>query len=262
MKKLITLILSSCIIFAISCSSGFDPELLSSTGESGGGIVEDSSSPADLIPINVNGSTDSKKKINAFIEKYDGSYYEGQKIQYLFIGWNGKIGAPQSETDNQVVYFLPQVVLPSANKLQVSNYTIGEIRVLNMTNEGLEAYTSYIIEKVSGEVLINNKGIGGKIPALAKYKGTYNSIAQDNKVQNYIAIDKNGNIYFHNSAVSILNGNANIKGGQLSIWEDYMQNGQRTHRKVVFKFDQGVYRRYGSDGNTDLDYKMCYTNRR
>lgn len=256
MKKLVSIFLSLCfaLIFAISCGSGLDPEL-SSIGESGSGIVGDSSGPADLITTNGNGSVVSKRDITAFIKKYDAIYYEGQKIRYIFFGWNGRIGATRTEMDNQVEYWDVQAVLPSANKIQISNYAKGEVRILNMTDEGLEAYTSYILEKVSDEVLINNKGIGGKIPSLAKYKGTYNSVAHDNKVKNYIAIDENGNIYFHDSTVSILGGIAEIKGEKLVIWET---TSAQVHRKVIFKFDQGVYRRYSGDEKTDLSYKALY----
>lgn len=257
MRKPILLFLGICIIFAVSCSNGFDPEVSSrsSNGDIGGVIVGVGNSPDDLITINKSGGTENKREITAFIKKYQGNYYEGQKIQYIFLDFqDGKVLAPQSETDNQVEYLLVQAVLPSAKKLQISNYAKGEIRVLNMTDEGLEAYTSYILKKVSDEVLIKNKGIGGRIPALAQYNGTYSSIAKDNKVENYISIDKDGNIYFHDASVSILNGNAEIKGEKLTIWEN-------SSRKTVFKFDQGVYRIYGADGKTDLGYKKLSKNK-
>ena len=258
MKKLILLFLGIFGILALSCSSGLDPEVASRSGDNGGAVVGVGSSPEDLISIDESGASTSASDLKAFIRKYNKTYYDNvneypSNIQYVIqepLRLAYCIGAPTSKFDMQVSWFVPQIVSPSANKLQISNYARGEVRVLNMKDDGLESYASYILKKVSERVLIKNKGIGGRIPSLAKYKGTYSSIAPDNKVENYISIDKDGNIYFHDTNVSILNGNAIIGGERLTIWE--------SGGKTVFKFDQGVYRRYGTDGRTDLGYIKCY----
>ena len=265
MKKLVKIFLSICaLVFAVSCSSGFEPEVSSSQNGSSAGGNSVVSGPDDLISINESGATTRESELKAFIKKYwRNTYYDDineypRNIQYVLtepFNLAYCIGTSKSEEDRQVSWFIPQVVLSSADKLQISNYARGEVRVLNFRKDGLDSYISYIIKKVSDEVLIKNKGIGGRIPALAQYKGTYSSIAQDNKVENYIAIDENGSIYFHNANISILNGNAEIKGGRLYIWEN-------SNRKIVFKFEQGVYRRYGADAKTDLGYKKCYNYRK
>ena len=109
----------------------------------------------------------------------------------------------------------------------------------------MESYVSYILEKVSDDVIIQNSGIGGSVAELAQYKGTYNSLAEDNKIENYIAIDGEGNIFFHDAAITIDGGRASItEGGELTILESY----QNSMRKIIFKFDQGVYRRFAIDG--------------
>ena len=262
MKKLILLFLGIFGILALSCSSGLDPEVASRSGDNGGGVVVAASGPEDLISIDESGASTSASDLKAFIEKYNKTYYDDvneypDNIQYVTtppFNLSYCIGTPTSKFDRQVSWFTPQIVLLSANKLQISNYARGEVRVLNMTDDGLESYASYILKKVSDRVLIKNKGIGGRIPALAKYKGTYSSIARDNKVENYISIDKDGNIYFYDTNVTILNGNAIIGGERLTIWEN--------DGKTVFKFDQGVYRRYGADGKTDLGYVKCYNYRK
>lgn len=258
MKRLILLFLGIFGILALSCSSGLDPEVSSRSVDNGGVVVGVGSSPEDLISIDERGASTSASELKAFIKKYNKTYYDNvneypNNIQYITqepLRLAYCIGTPSSKFDMQVSWFVPQIVLPSANKLQISNYERGEVRVLNMKDDGLESYASYILKKVSERVLIKNKGIGGRIQALAKYKGTYSSIAENNKVENYISIDKDGNIYFHDTNVSILNGNAIIGGERLTIWKN--------DGKIVFKFDQGVYRRYGADGRTDLGYIKCY----
>lgn len=268
MKKLTLLFLGICSIFALSCTSGFSPEVSQSSARGGGGsgrdVIEVISGPDDLISIDESGATTSENDLKAFIRKYcRNTYYDDvneypRNIEYVLqepFRLAYCIGTHESEQDMQVSWFTPQVAIPSADKLQISNYARGEVRVLNFTEEGLEAYTSYMLEKVNDIVLIQNGGIGGKIPALAQYQGTYSSMARDNKVKNYVAIDKDGSIYFHDANITIANRNAEIKDGKLAIWDN-------SNRKIVFKFDQGVYRIYSVDRNTDLGYVKCYTKRK
>ena len=256
MKKLTLLILSVCIVFAVSCSNGLDAN--ASTSQSG---VSGTDNPADLIPPDE--GTGSMTAVASFINKYKGVYYEyvdGNDngttrpygvVRYKFRdgqihiidGWN-------KATD--ITAYPVQAILPSQNKLQLSNYQKGEILVLNMSDKGLESYVSYILEKVSDDVLIKNNGIGGYVEEFAQYKGTYNSVAEDNKIENYIAIDEEGNIFFHDEKVTVASGRVKFTEGEgLTIAESYKD----AYRNIIFKFDQGVYRRYSIDGgNRDLTY--------
>ena len=251
MKKL-TIILSICasLVLAVSCSSGLDAD----ASKSGTG------NPADLIPGGE--GTGSLTTVAAFINHYKGVYYEyvdgndnGTTRPYGVVRYkfrDGKIHVIDGWNKAKDITAYPvQAVLPSAKKLQLSNYQEGEILVLNMSAKGLESYVSYILEKVSDEVLIQNKSIG-YIREFAQYKGTYNSIAKDNKIDNYIAIDGEGNIYFHDAKVTPESGRVWVTEGEgLTIAESY----QNSYRKIIFKFDQGVYRRYSIDGgNRDLTY--------
>lgn len=259
MKKLTKIFLSLCVVsvFAVSCASGLDAD----ASRSGTG------NPADLIPPGE--GTGSLTAVAAFVNKYAGVYYsEGEHTYY-----EGMVGTPVKANGLKVDYKFKngqiytvnhinqafelivepvEAVLPSAKKLQLRHADKGEVLVLNMTDEGLESYVSYILEKVSDEVLIKNDGVGGYISELAQYKGTYNSVAQDNKIENYIAIDGEGNIYFHDANVTVAGGRVAIMEGEgLTILESY----QNTMRKIIFKFDQGVYRRYSIDGgNRDETY--------
>ena len=117
---------------------------------------------------------------------------------------------------------------------------------------GLESYFSYILERVSDDVLIKDGGVGGYDESLIKYKGTYNSLAQDNKIENYIAIDEDGAVYFHDVNVTYEGGRVGFtESNELVILEGY----KNTIRKIIFKFDQGVYRRFAIDGdNRDETY--------
>ena len=248
MKKSILLILSVCaMVFAISCANdGLDADASRS------GTVN----PAETIKPGEGGATGSLTTVAAFVNKYAGVYYsQGQhsyrtwaddnsyKIDYKFK--DGKVYVPNMH--NQLIELMVhpvEAVLPSEKKLQLRNKEKGEVLVLNMTDDGLESYVSYILEKVSDEVLIQNSGVGGFIEELAPYKGTYNSIAADNKVENYIAIDGEGNIYFHDSSVTVDSGRVGITENELTILESY----QYSMRKIIFKFNEGVYRRYSIDG--------------
>ena len=242
MKRLSKIILSVCaMIFAVSCASGLDAD----ASRSG------ASNPADLIR-----DPSSMTVIAAFINDNAGVYYsqgkhsyrtwedsDGYKVDYKFK--DGKVYVPNIHNQQIELMVHPvEAVSPTEKKLQLRNVEKGEVLVLNMTDEGLESYVSYILEKVSDDVLINNESLG-YIEELAPYKGTYNSIAQDNKVENYIAIDGKGNIYFHDANVTAEGGRVGITEGEgLTILESY----QNTMRKIIFKFDQGVYRRWAIDG--------------
>ena len=241
MKKLATILSVCAMVFAVSCANGLDADA-SRSGDGNSAAVIPGPSPITTV--------------TAFINQYAGVYYskgkhsyrtwednDGYKIDYKFK--DGKVYVPN--VHNQITELIVEpvhAVLPSAKKLQLSNYQKGEITVLNMTDTGLESYVSYILEKVSDDVLVNNESLG-YIEELAPYKGTYNSVAQDNKIENYIAIDGEGKIYFHDANVTEENGRVGITEGEgLTIIESY----QNTMRKVIFKFDEGVYRRYSIDG--------------
>lgn len=249
MRKLTTLFLSLCAIISVSCSN-MDPDLSQSA----------SGNPADLITTNGSGSTGSMTAVASFINKYKGVYYDYNAEQYGVVRYklrNGRVDIVDGFNRAKNIIGQPvEAVLPSANKLQISNYADGTIEVLNLSDTGLESYTSYILEKVSDEVLIKNEGVGGYIEEFAKYKGTYNSIAKDNKIENYIAIDEKGYIFFHDENVKVAGGRVGITEGEgLTIFETYKEGDKNTLRKIIFKFDQGVYRRYSIDGqHRDLTY--------
>ena len=244
MKKLIKIFLSICaLVFAVSCASGLD----SDASQSGG-------NPADLIPPD--GGSSSISTVTAFVNEYAGVYYsqgqhsyrtwddnDGYKVDYKFK--DGKVYVPNIHNQiTELIVHPVEAVLPSAKKLQLRNAEKGEVLVLNMTDTGLESYVSYILEKVSDDVLIENERLGS-IEGFEQYKGTYNSIAQDNKIENYIAIDGEGYVYFHDANVTVASGRVGFTQGEgLTIVEAY----QNTMRKIIFKFDQSVYRRYSIDG--------------
>ena len=254
MKKLTKIFLSICaMIFAVSCADGLD----ANASQSG-------RNPADLI----DDGKSSISSVTAFINHYAGVYYSpglhyykhdnssdtGYKVDYKFR--DGKIYTyNQHNEGTQLVVEPVEAVLESEKKMQLRRKDKGEVLVFNMTDTGLETYVSYILEKVSDDVLIQNPSIGYlEGEGLEQYKGTYNSMAQDNKIENYIAIDGEGNIYFHDANVTEENGRAGFTIGEgLTIIESY----NNTMRKIIFKFDQGVYRRYAIDGpreNVDESY--------
>ena len=251
MKKLTKIFLSICaMVFAVSCANGLDAD----ASRSGTG------NPADLLPDGPSGIA----AVTAFINKYAGVYYSqgqhsyrtwddnnGYKVDYKLK--DGKVYVPNMH--NQIIELIVhpvEAVSDAEKKLQLRNAEKGEVLVLNMTETGLESYVSYILEKVSDDVLIENEGVGVHDPSFIPYKGTYNSMAQDNKVENYIAIDGEGYVYFYDANVTEASGRVGFTEGEgLSIVEAY----QNTMRKIIFKFDQGVYRRYSIDGeNRDETY--------
>ena len=250
MRKLTT-ILSICasLVLAVSCANSLDADASQS------GAVN----PAQTLqPETGDGSTGNLKTVADFINYYAGVYYSpglhyykhdnstdtGFKVDYKFR--DGKIYTyNQHNMGTELIVEPVEAVLPSQRKLQLRHKDKGEVLVFNMTEDGLETYVSYILEKVSDEVLIQNEGVGGFIEELAPYKGTYNSIAQDNKIENYIAIDEKGNVYFHDANVTVTGGRVGITEGEgLTILESY----QGTMRKIILKFDESVYRRYSIDG--------------
>ena len=245
MKKLVILLLIFCVM-VVGCKK----KLATDASQSG------TANPAETI---TGTGTGDLRAVADFVNKYAGVYYsEGQyahwewgigytnnglRIDYKFK--DGKVYVPNLH--NQLIDLIVhpvEAVLPSEKKLQLRNKEKGEVLVLNMTEDGLESYVSYILEKVSDDVLIQNNGIGGFVKGLAQYKGTYNSIAEDNKIENYIAIDGEGNIFFHDAGVTVEGGRAGVTENELTILESY----QNTMRKIIFKFNEGVYRRFSIDG--------------
>ena len=244
MKKLAILLLIFCVVVA-----GCKKKLATDASQSG------SANPSDLIDKPTNGPNITT--VTEFINHYAGVYYSqgqhsyrtwddnnGYKIDYKFK--DGKVYVPNIHNQvTELIVHPVEAVLASEKKIQLRYAEKGEVLVLNMTDDGLESYVSYILEKVSDDVLIQNSGIGGSVAELAQYKGTYNSLAEDNKIENYIAIDEEGNIFFHDAAITIDGGRASItEGGELTILESY----DSSMRKIIFKFDQGVYRRFAIDG--------------
>ena len=221
-KKILIALLSLVFVFTVSCGSNLEPE----TSQSGSG-----GSPDDLI-IGVGDGA-----ITRFINAYAGLYYNQNQVKYKLK--DGKLYTPYNK-EIQV-----QAVSSSAKKMQIKYADEGKIEVLKFNDKGYVAYTSFILEKASSEVLIKNEGIGGSIPELAKYKGTYNSISSGNKIKNYIAIDENGGIYFHDPDVTLANGRVEITKGDLTILETQIN---KHKRNIVFKFDQSVYREYNING--------------
>ena len=246
MKKLVTILSVCAMIFAVSCASGLDADASRSGGSEG---------PSDLIR-----DPSSITVITKFINDNAGVYYsEGQyahwewgigytnyglKVDYKFK--DGKVYVPNKH--NQLIDLMAhpvEAVSPTDRKLQLRDAEKGEVLVLNITDEGLESYVSYILEKVSDDVLIENGGVGAFEESLIPYKGTYNSIAQDNKIENYIAIDGEGYVYFHDANVTYAGERVGItEDGELTILESH----KNIMRKIIFKFDQGVYRRFAIDG--------------
>ena len=255
MKKLVTIFLSICaMVFAVSCADGLD-----ANASQNGGV-----NPAETIKPGENGATGSLSAVADFVNRYAGVYYSeglhyykhdnstdtGYKVDYKFR--DGKIYTYNQHNEGTELIVEPvEAVLPSQRKLQLRHKDKGEVLVFNMTDEGLETYVSYILEKVSDEVLIQNEGVGGFIEELAPYKGTYNSIAADNKIENYIAIDEKGNVFFHDANVTVAGGRVGVTDEELTILESH----NNTMRKIIFKFNEGVYRRFSIDGeNRDETY--------
>ena len=222
-KKLLIMFLSLTLIFAISCSNNLEPE------------ASQSGKNADLIPDGGDGS------IAAFINKYAGVYYRGEEGRVRYKLKDGKVYTINGL--NEVAEIPVEKVSESEKKLQIRYADEGKVEVLKFIDKGYTAYTSYILEKVSDEVADGMYGVGGYVKEFAKYKGTYKSIEQN--IENYFAIDGDGYIYFHDSKVTLKDERVGITEKELTIIETV----NRTLRKIIFKFDQGVYREYNVDGN-------------
>ena len=244
MKKLVVLLLIFCVM-VVGCKK----KLATDASQSG------TFNPAETIPEG--GGDKGLTSVVEFINEYAGVYYSkglhyykhdnstdtGYKVDYKFR--DGKIFTYNQHNEGTQINVEPvEAVLASQRKIQLRHKDKGEVLVLNMSEDGLETYVSYILEKVSDDVLIQNNGIGGFVKGLAQYKGTYNSLAEDNKIENYIAIDGEGNIFFHDAGVTVEGGRAGITENELTILESY----QNTMRKIIFKFNEGVYRRFSIDG--------------
>ena len=246
MKKLITILLSVCaMIFAVSCANGLDADASRSGTDYPAKTIKDGEGERSLTSVTefINHYAGVYYSQGLHYYKHDNSTDTGYKVDYKFR--DGKIFTyNQHNEGTQLVIEPVEAVLASQKKLQLRHKDKGEVLVFNMTDDGLETYVSYILEKVSDDVLIQNAGVGGFIEELAPYKGTYNSLAADNKIENYIAIDGEGNIFFHDSAVTYDGGRVTITDGALTILESY----QNSMRKIIFKFDEGVYRRFAIDG--------------
>ena len=244
MKKLVILLLIFCVM-VVGCKK----KLATDASQSG------TFNPAETIPEG--GGDKGLTSVVEFINEYAGVYYSkglhyykhdnstdtGYKVDYKFR--DGKIFTYNQHNEGTQINVEPvEAVLASQRKIQLRHKDKGEVLVLNMSEDGLETYVSYILEKVSDDVLIQNNGIGGFVKGLAQYKGTYNSLAEDNKIENYIAIDGEGNIFFHDAGVTVEGGRAGITENELTILESY----QNSMRKIIFKFNEGVYRRFSIDG--------------
>ena len=244
MKKLVVLLLIFCVM-VVGCKK----KLATDASQSG------TFNPAETIPEG--GGDKGLTSVVEFINEYAGVYYSkglhyykhdnstdtGYKVDYKFR--DGKIFTYNQHNEGTQINVEPvEAVLASQRKIQLRHKDKGEVLVLNMSEDGLETYVSYILEKVSDDVLIQNNGIGGFVKGLAQYKGTYNSLAEDNKIENYIAIDGEGNIFFHDAGVTVEGGRAGITENELTILESY----QNSMRKIIFKFNEGVYRRFSIDG--------------
>lgn len=220
LKRFLIILLS--LTLAIGCSSALEPEA------SQGG------NDADLVN-NGDGS------VEGFINKYAGVYYREEEGRVKYKLRNGKvytINGLNSHTEIPV-----EKVSAAESKLQIRYADEGTVEVLKFIGKGYTGYTSYILEKVSENVEIATN-VGGYVKEFARYKGTYKSIEQN--IEHFIAIDENGYIYFHDSAVTVEGGRVGMTDGELTIIESTKDG---VGRKIIFKFDQGVYREYNIDGN-------------
>ena len=208
-KKLLITLLS--LVLAVSCSSGLEPEA--------------SQEDADLI-------NKPDPVITAFINNNVGAYYNSAG----YINYKLRYGKLQNVHGKEIKV---EAVSTSEGKLQVRYANRGIVEVLKFDSKGYTAYTSFILEKVSDRVLIDH-ATGGYIGEFAQYKGTYKDASRG--ITNFIAIDENGTIYFHDTNVTKENGKIGITEGEgLTIIDSGLG-------KVIFKFNQGVYRKYNING--------------
>ena len=219
-KNILITLLSLVFIFAISCSSDLGPEA-------------SQSNPEDLINI-------VDVTIDAFVSDYEGVYYEAAG----FIDYKLRNGKVRDVHNREVAI---EKVSREESKLQIRNESEGIVEVLKFDGKGYTSYTSYVLDKVSSEVVaeLKDKPVGGYIKEFSKYAGTYKDVNRG--IEHFIAIDSEGNIYFYDTNATSANKRVGITGNELTIVET--QNNGSIFRKLIFKFDQGVYREFNLNGS-------------
>ena len=216
-KKILITLLSLVFVFAVSCSSDLGPEASQTNDD-------------DLI-IYPDGT------LSVFVNEHSGVYYEAAG----YADYKLRDGKVRNIHGAEVAI---EKVSREEGKLQIRNAAEGTVEVLKFDGKGYTSYTSYILEKVSDEVLITTPSLG-YIKEFAKYKGTYKDVVKG--IENFIAIDGEGNIYFYDAEATAGNGRAGITDNELTIIET--QNNNILARKLIFKFDQGVYREFNLNGS-------------
>ena len=217
-KKILITLLSLVFVFAVSCSSDLGPEASQTNDD-------------DLIQGGGDGD------IAAFVKDYSGVYYEAAgNIDYKL-----RDGKLRNIHGSEVAV---EKVSRSEAKLQIRDAAEGKVEVLKFDGKGYTSYTSYVLQKVSDEVLITTPSLG-YIKEFAQYKGTYKDVVKG--IENFIAIDGEGNIYFYDAEVTAKSGRVGITDNELTIVET--QNNNILARKLIFKFDQGVYREFNLNGS-------------
>ena len=216
-KKILITLLSLVFVFAVSCSSDLGPEASQTNDD-------------DLI-VKPDGD------IAAFVNEHSGVYYEAAG----YADYKLRDGKVRNIHGAEIAV---EKTSRAEGKLQIRNTTEGTVEVLKFDGKGYTSYTSYILQKVSDEVLISNPSLG-YIKEFAQYKGTYKDVVKG--IENFIAIDGEGNIYFYDKEATAGNGRAGITDNELTIVET--QNNNILARKLIFKFDQGVYREFNLNGS-------------
>lgn len=250
MKKLTILFLIFALMISVSCKkNSLNPNFTQNGSDS------------DLITTNGSGSSTNQMDITSLINRYAGVYYgegyleedelndveNGKAKRILYKLRDGKIYTVDSKS-SKLVESTVQAVLPSANKIQISNYTKGIIEVLNLRDDGLDYYINFILEKVSDTADTNGMQSIGIHKSLIAYKGTYKSTYD--KKDKFLAIDGIGQVYFCEKVEA---GNIFVSKNQkeLMIIKDGVRN--------TMIFEQGVYRKYDLTENSDIDTtaKVC-----
>ncbi|WP_432632480.1 hypothetical protein [Brachyspira sp.] len=219
-KKILITLLSLVFVFAVSCSSDLGPDASQSNDD-------------DLI-------NNPDATIAAFVNDHAGVYYEAAGYADYKLR-NGKV---RNIHGAEVAV---EKTSRAEGKLQIRNANEGTVEVLKFDGKGYTSYTSYVLEKSSSDVSeeLKAKPVGGHDPALAQYAGTYKDV--NRSIENFIAIDGSGYIYFYDTNVTVANKRVGITGNELTILET--QNNETILRKLIFKFDQGVYREYNVNGS-------------
>ena len=219
-KKILITLLSLVFVFAVSCSSDLGPEASQSNDD-------------DLI-LHPEGT------LASFVNDHYGVYYEAAG----YADYKLRDGKVRNIHGAEVAVEKVSLV---ESKLQIRNAAEGTVEVLKFDGKGYTSYTSYVLEKVSDDVAeeLKTKSVGGHDPVFAPYKGTYKDVNRG--IENFIAIDGEGYIYFHDANVTVANKRVGITDGELTILET--QNNDTILRKLIFKFDQGVYREFNVNGS-------------